>query len=312
MSQKIVYRARKYVRVHLAIFADIKKLFGRAPLLTSEDEKQYNKLLLGLIETLMPADFIERLFVRQIADAEWEVRRYGLYASWNIERSFEELKEQRARRLRAKALAKLPRGKGATVSKNDPCVEEVRRMLQEADAILQQPATAHDHAEALSNGMKRAESFENVRNAAVARRDALFDQLARYQATLAKGKYGFQAPIYKAEVPGASHETEELIFGKALMELTGQPLPADFKPEDPTSASSGPAAASAQESETSLPTSIADQPNSVPATSESTPVISTSSGLPEVASRPGNSEMPPSSAAPADGYPNSEQSRAPQ
>jgi hypothetical protein len=47
---------------HLLILAEIKTLCGQPPVLSTESTEAYNTMLLRLIESIRPKDFIERLF----------------------------------------------------------------------------------------------------------------------------------------------------------------------------------------------------------------------------------------------------------
>jgi hypothetical protein len=47
-------------------------LFGPAPLLEGEDAGAYDELLTGVSSTVMPADILEEIWVREIVDLVWE------------------------------------------------------------------------------------------------------------------------------------------------------------------------------------------------------------------------------------------------
>jgi hypothetical protein len=49
--------------------------FGRPPLIPGEDLAAYNSLLLDICERVQTADVLERIFVRDIVDLQWEVLR---------------------------------------------------------------------------------------------------------------------------------------------------------------------------------------------------------------------------------------------
>jgi hypothetical protein len=63
--------------------AHIAELLGKAPLLKSEDPKQYQALLSEIARTVKPADVMEWLWVKDIVDLTWDILRYRrLKTSW--------------------------------------------------------------------------------------------------------------------------------------------------------------------------------------------------------------------------------------
>src|SRR6202048_425986 len=71
---------------HLLILAEHNKLCGPPPVLSTESVEAYNTMLLRLIESIWPKDFIERLFCRHIADSTWEIIRYTRHKMLLMER----------------------------------------------------------------------------------------------------------------------------------------------------------------------------------------------------------------------------------
>ena len=123
--------------------------------------------------------------------------------------------------------------------KGDASLAEARRLLKEAGAILQQPPSEDDHVEALRRGMKRAESFASLRNAAVARCDALLDRVARYRASGLNRSILPHPAVFDVEAPGNTFGFQAWCFEEFLAELTGQPPPEPgVKEDDGTSATS--------------------------------------------------------------------------
>jgi len=49
--------------------------FGAAPLIPGEDTEAYNQLLVSAVSALKPDDLIEMMWVRDVVDLEWEIRR---------------------------------------------------------------------------------------------------------------------------------------------------------------------------------------------------------------------------------------------
>jgi hypothetical protein len=65
--------ANALVETHLP--AKIRALLGKPPLLANEDLSDYNALLNELAREVKPKDFIEWLWVKDIADLTWEIIR---------------------------------------------------------------------------------------------------------------------------------------------------------------------------------------------------------------------------------------------
>jgi hypothetical protein len=68
MSQRFPKKIYPY---NLLILAEMKTLCGQPPVLSTESTEAYNTMLLRIIESIWPRDFIERLFCRHIADSTW-------------------------------------------------------------------------------------------------------------------------------------------------------------------------------------------------------------------------------------------------
>ena len=56
--------------------AEIRDMLGEPPLLATEDPNQYDALLTELAREVRPSDFIEWLWVKDIADLTWDIFRY--------------------------------------------------------------------------------------------------------------------------------------------------------------------------------------------------------------------------------------------
>ena len=58
------------------VLAEIRDMLGKPPLLATEDPNQYDALLTELAREVRPSDFIEWLWVKDIADLTWDIMRY--------------------------------------------------------------------------------------------------------------------------------------------------------------------------------------------------------------------------------------------
>jgi hypothetical protein len=74
--------------------ADIEELWGTPPLLSSEDPDIYRKYILKVAQAVRPADLIEWLWLKDIADYTWEVRRLRRIKCQLIERRHEQVRKE--------------------------------------------------------------------------------------------------------------------------------------------------------------------------------------------------------------------------
>ena len=72
----------------LRILAEIKEVWGPRPVLSSEDAKAYDRILLNLIQCIDPENFMEQMLVKEVADSTWEQVRYTRHKPLVMERRF--------------------------------------------------------------------------------------------------------------------------------------------------------------------------------------------------------------------------------
>ena len=76
----------------------LKKLFGPAPVLTSESLKEYDLILKLVMDCIEPGDFILQMFVKDVADATWDIKRFSYHKTLLIERENQRHQEMEAKR----------------------------------------------------------------------------------------------------------------------------------------------------------------------------------------------------------------------
>jgi hypothetical protein len=69
----------------LAVPNNIRKIWGEPPLLRNEDPGIYEKLARQISQTVAPIDVIEWLWVKDILDLSWEIRRLRRFKTTLIE-----------------------------------------------------------------------------------------------------------------------------------------------------------------------------------------------------------------------------------
>jgi hypothetical protein len=200
MSQESQEKPAPY---NLQILIEIKKLCGPPPILSSENVKAYDTMLFRLIESLKPGDVMEGLFVRHLADCEWEIIRYGRHKILLMERGHRQLLDTRAQRIKAAAQNKQAQ------ARSESSADATHAALKEIEATTLEAPTEADYAEALEHGIDYAERLDALLNAAIARRDDVLLQWERYRD--ARRCFGF-APVTHYE-PGASERRMREEFG---------------------------------------------------------------------------------------------------
>ena len=165
-------------------------MFGPAPVLSSENVAGYNKMLFRLLEAMRPRDFMERILIKQGADATWEVIRYARLKSEHMQLKFRQLAEleQHAGWETANACPSTRARKQARARNPPPrkaqCPQQVGCWVAgTAVASVKSPNFA-DHAQALEHGIDHVERLEKLLKGAVARRNDILGQIERYRNNL--------------------------------------------------------------------------------------------------------------------------------
>ena len=65
---------------------DIKDLFGPPPVLTTENPQAFDRILLDLVRSRWPQDFIQKMLVWDIANQVWLDMRYDRHTRYTLER----------------------------------------------------------------------------------------------------------------------------------------------------------------------------------------------------------------------------------
>jgi hypothetical protein len=154
----------------LLILAEIKALCGPPQVLSTENVGAYDTIMVRIIESLGPQDFMERLAVKHLTDTTWEIIRYTRQTPLLIERKYRQHLERKVQRIKA-----------AAQDKPAQSADAMRAALKEIEAIMLQSPTDFDHADALERGIEYAERIDKLLNAATARRDDILQQYEQYR-----------------------------------------------------------------------------------------------------------------------------------
>lgn len=162
---------------------------GPPPVLSTENEKAYDDLTMQLLQIFRPRDFIELMYIRELADSTWEISRYTRHKTVAIDRKFRTRLEFQAKRDRARAPLKEDKARELAERNGEPATQldrlaEVQEMLdcsvEDVDAILEKVAEEVDHARALEGTIDYYERLDKLIAAARTRRDSALEQFEEY------------------------------------------------------------------------------------------------------------------------------------
>jgi hypothetical protein len=168
----------------------IYKLLGEPPLFSSEDEEAYDGIMLGLLASIRPKDFLETMMVKRMADEQWEIQRGARHKVLTIERRFLKRLEVQAFRVAFQAQQR----KAAAPDTEDQATSvpvKVTRMYELEEFVLQTPVAVDeilnqtpedlDHARAMETGMDHYLNLDAIIDRATARQANGFNQLQKYR-----------------------------------------------------------------------------------------------------------------------------------
>jgi hypothetical protein len=174
-EQKEESTATKLVRLH--------RLCGPPPVLSSEDPKSYEELLISLLECYKPRDVMAEMLIRRLADEEWEINRYTRHKTLLMERRFRARLAFQAYREKAAQEGKEALAKKVAERRSGPFTlpeEALEDVIADVDAALLRPAQELEHARALEVGIEYYEHLDRLLNAAFVRRTAILNMIERH------------------------------------------------------------------------------------------------------------------------------------
>jgi hypothetical protein len=177
-EQKEESTATKLVRLH--------RLCGPPPVLSSEDPKSYEELLISLLACYRPRKVMAEMLIRHLANEEWEINRLTRHKTLLMERRFRARLAFQA--YREKAAQEGHEGKEALAKKvaerrSGPFTlpeEALEDVIADVDAALLRPAQELEHARALEVGIEYYEHLDRLLNAAFVRRTAILNLIERH------------------------------------------------------------------------------------------------------------------------------------
>ena len=170
-----------------ADLAELRQLFGPPPVLRSETTQSYDEIMTRLMEGFAPRNFIQQIYIKELADCTWEMARYTRHKTLIMEARFQQRLEFQRQRQRAAAqskdtLAKGPAGQAREAATTPDDVLD--GLVKEIDDILLKPAAELGHVRALEVALVKLERINKLLNAARARRNNILEQIEAYKAGL--------------------------------------------------------------------------------------------------------------------------------
>jgi len=165
--------------------AELQQLFGPPPVLSSESTQSYDEIMTRLMEGFAPRNFIQQIYIKELADCTREMVRYTRYKTLTMEARFQQRLEFQAQRHRAAAQSKDTFAKGPAGQAREAATtpdDLLDGLVKEIDDMLLKPAAEIAHVRALEVVLVKLERVNKLLNAARARRNNILEQIEAYKA----------------------------------------------------------------------------------------------------------------------------------
>lgn len=192
-------------------------------MLSTESIEDYNAILSFCVDSVRPKDFIEQMFVRDVVDASWEIRRYVRHKSLAIERTFHgrienltQIESDEAKKPHAYRQEKTANMPETDLDRAGELENVVDKSIDDVDKILLRKPADLDHSRALEAGIEFHEKLDRLLNAAVARRDNALEQLERYRNGLGQHLRRVSDEVIDAEFNETSNDARQVSLVDAI------------------------------------------------------------------------------------------------
>ena len=168
-------------------------LFGKPPVLSSEDENQFTELFHQVADCVKPRDMVEMIYLRHLVCATWLTNRYMRHMTVAIERFAKQNREFRAQRAKLRELrqsAQVSREIGkltkspADVAQLAQLERNFEDMVGDTDAIFAAADLERDHNKALQQSIALQEQLNTLIVAQTRIRDEALRQLELFRKGL--------------------------------------------------------------------------------------------------------------------------------
>jgi hypothetical protein len=176
--------------------ADLKELFGPPPVLSSEDSNAYDAVMVRFVESIKPKDFIEQMFIKDLTDLTWEIKRYSRHKALLIKRQcdalFEDVEQDEDAEQDQQTEKEQTEQDEQTQQADSPTQYERKLELEEAfdsavpdvDEIVTSTPEELLQAAALESGINYYERLDRLIGVAMARRKDVLEQIDLYRVGL--------------------------------------------------------------------------------------------------------------------------------
>jgi hypothetical protein len=186
--------------------ANARRVFGPAPILTSEEPERFEDFFVQLAIALKPRDFMEVLLIWHFTLASWNVNRYTLHAAVAIERHHEEgvrPEMERARLIHAQGKQEIRAEIRSCRPSDIAALEELNEIsessITDLEEIHERKKRELDHNNAFERSMAFQEQLDRLSGNASRRRDDTLTQLELYRAGLGAQARETAAQILEGE-----------------------------------------------------------------------------------------------------------------
>lgn len=185
------------------------RLLGPAFVLSTESARDFDLVFAKLLTCLKVRDELEVILVRDLAEASWEMHRYGRLRGLSLERSFKQILDFQVQRVKAQRARKQERigtiAEHATMTPPDIAKAthlELEVLASDSDIkeILDRTPTELDHAHALEKRLSFHKDVEAVIASISRRRNEALHMLDLYRAGLGRRVDETMNEIIDAEV----------------------------------------------------------------------------------------------------------------
>lgn len=184
---------------------ELEVLCGPPPVLSTESPELYETIAAGLFAAHKPRDVMEKLLVRQMADAAFEMLRYLRHKNWTIDRRYREYLNYQAQH--AKALVdgregldqnQLPTG-GSEIDRLIGLLQVYEGGGKNMREATDRTARDLDHARGLEDGMDHYERIDRLHDGSFKRFREAFVLLQQYSEARRWQQRSRSADIVDAE-----------------------------------------------------------------------------------------------------------------
>jgi len=170
-------------------------LFGRTPVLKTEDHALYAKIHSDFMTCLSPEDIVLKSLVDRLVTDQWFIMRYGRHQTVAIERSFQQSLDFQAqrrnlRKAKQEVLAKIQAEK---MAQSPPEIAQLVHLekrvgdpVEEIDEILERTPTEIEHNRALERTILFQEQLDRLVSNATKRFNETLELIEYYRARSGK------------------------------------------------------------------------------------------------------------------------------